>query len=79
MYWTLELASYLSDAPWPMTKAELIDYAIIEKPILYIETGNLNTQAVFQFLEGNYEQQFIISNPERYRIETVSKQFLKLI
>ena len=28
MYWTLELASFLSDAPWPMTKAELIDYAI---------------------------------------------------
>ena len=61
------------------TPSKLIDYAIIEKPILHIETGNLNTQAVFQFLEGNYEQQFIISNPERYRIETVSKQFLKLI
>jgi hypothetical protein len=28
MYWTLELASYLSDAPWPATKEELIDYAI---------------------------------------------------
>lgn len=28
MYWTLELASYLSDAPWPATKSELIDYAI---------------------------------------------------
>jgi hypothetical protein len=27
MYWTLELASYLSDAPWP-NKDELIDYAI---------------------------------------------------
>ena len=27
MYWTLELASYLSDAPWPATKDEL-DYAI---------------------------------------------------
>ena len=26
MYWTLELASYLSDAPWPATKDELIDY-----------------------------------------------------
>ena len=23
MYWTLELASYLSDAPWPATKDEL--------------------------------------------------------
>lgn len=28
MYWTLELASYLSDAPWPANKDELIDYAI---------------------------------------------------
>ena len=28
MYWTLELAYYLSDAPWPATKDELIDYAI---------------------------------------------------
>ena len=28
MYWTLELASYLSDASWPATKDELIDYAI---------------------------------------------------
>ena len=28
MYWTLELASYLSDALWPATKDELIDYAI---------------------------------------------------
>ncbi len=28
MYWTLELASYLSDAPWPATKNELVDYAI---------------------------------------------------
>ena len=28
MYWTLELASYLDDAPWPATKDELIDYAM---------------------------------------------------
>jgi hypothetical protein len=28
MYWTLELASYLSDAPWPASKDELVDYAI---------------------------------------------------
>ncbi|MBH75768.1 MAG: hypothetical protein CMP68_01190 [Flavobacteriales bacterium] len=27
-YWTLELASYLSDAPFPANKDELIDYAI---------------------------------------------------
>ena len=28
MFWTLELASFLEDAPWPATKDELIDYAI---------------------------------------------------
>ena len=28
MFWTLELASSLDDAPWPATKDELIDYAV---------------------------------------------------
>ena len=28
MYWTLELASHIDDAPWPCTKDELIDYAV---------------------------------------------------
>ena len=28
MYWTLELASKLEDAPWPATREELIDYAM---------------------------------------------------
>ncbi len=27
MIWTVELASFLDDAPWPATKDELIDYA----------------------------------------------------
>jgi hypothetical protein len=29
MIWTIELATYLDDAPWPATKEELIDYAIL--------------------------------------------------
>ena len=28
MYWTLELALKLEEAPWPATRDELIDYAI---------------------------------------------------
>ena len=28
MYWTLELAHHLEEAPWPATRDELIDYAI---------------------------------------------------
>lgn len=38
MYWTLELASYLDDAPWPATKEQLIDFADrIGAPIAVIE------------------------------------------
>jgi hypothetical protein len=27
MYWNLDLARYIADAPWPVTKDELINYA----------------------------------------------------
>ncbi|QQR98311.1 MAG: DUF2795 domain-containing protein [Sphingobacteriales bacterium] len=38
MYWTLELASYLEEAPFPATKDEIIDYAIrIGAPLEVIE------------------------------------------
>ena len=41
MYWTLELASYLEDAPRPASKDELIDYAVrMGLPMEVIE--NLN-------------------------------------
>jgi len=41
MIWTVELASYLDDAPWPATKEELIDYADrIGAPLEVLE--NLN-------------------------------------
>ncbi len=38
MYWTLELASKIEDAPWPATKDELLDYALrIGAPMEIIE------------------------------------------
>ena len=38
MYWTLELASKIEDAPWPATKDELLDYALcIGAPMEVIE------------------------------------------
>lgn len=51
MYWTLELASRLDDAPWPATKDELLDYANREGlPLEVIE--NLKE------LEGDDEEQY---------------------
>ena len=41
MYWTLELASYLEDAPWPATKDELIDFSIRSIVHLLLSTNRL--------------------------------------
>ena len=50
MYWTLELASKLDDAPWPATKDELLDYANrIGAPAEVIEK--------FEEREGDDEEQ----------------------
>ena len=51
MYWTLELASRLDDAPWPATKEELLDYDYREGlPLEVIEN--------LQELEGDDEEQY---------------------
>ena len=51
MYWTLELASKLEDAPWPATKEELLDYANrIGAPAEVIEN--------LEELEGDDEEQY---------------------
>ncbi len=61
------------------TPSKLIDYTILNKPILNIETGNLKTDTVQEFLKANYKGMFTIDNRDQYRIENVVKQFLKLV
>ena len=64
MYWTLELASKLEDAPWPATKDELIDYAmrsgapleVIENLQEYFTEGDkLKTEIMEQLKKVKYE------------------------
>ena len=58
MYWTLELASYLSDAPWPANKDELIDFAIrTGSPLEVVE----NLQAIED--EGRFMNLSMKSGP----------------
>lgn len=54
MYWTLELASYLEDAPWPATKDELIDFAMrTGAPLEVVENlqGIEDDEEVFETIE----------------------------
>ena len=67
MYWTLELASKLEDAPWPATKDELIDYAMRSgAPLEVIE--NLQEMEdegeIYESIEDSKEDFFF--NEEEY-------------
>ena len=50
MYWTLELASHLEDAPWPATKDELIDYAMPGIPLI-MPGERFTTDSIVDYLK----------------------------
>ena len=54
MYWTLELASKLEDAPWPATKEELIDYATRSGAPLEVLENLQRSEALPISLEGGF-------------------------
>ncbi|MCC5927637.1 MAG: glycosyltransferase [Cyclobacteriaceae bacterium] len=60
------------------TPSKLIDYAILDKPILSIQVGNLDTELVDQFMKGDYSRKYIVGDVEQYRIEHVINKFLEL-
>ena len=59
--------------------SKIIDYVIIKKPILSINSFDFDQKPVEEFLSGNYKKGLVIDNPEQYRIENVAKFFLKLV
>jgi len=57
--------------------SKLIDYAIVNRPILSINPHNFSENIFFDFLKGNFNSQLII-DIEEYKIENVVDKFLKL-
>ena len=77
MYWTLELASKLEDAPWPATKDELIDYAIrtgapleVVENLQEIEDDDENFETILLSTDAEEESR------EWYRIEGTGEFFV---
>ena len=60
------------------TPSKLIDYAIINKPVLSVRTGELDTNTAAGFLDGDYSNSYSIENPDQYRIGNVCSKFLHL-
>lgn len=61
------------------TPSKLIDYLIIDKPVLSITFGNLQATVVTEFLQGNYANKMVLPDKNNYRIDKVAGQFLALL
>jgi len=58
--------------------SKIIDYLIIDKPILSVKTGDLDKKTVLEFLNKNYKGKRKTPDRNCYRIENVVKNFLAL-
>lgn len=61
------------------TPSKLIDYLIIEKPILNVKYGDLKKEIINEFLNGKYNNRMTLPDKENYKIENVTHKFLALI
>lgn len=60
------------------TPSKLIDYALIEKPILSVGSKNIDTDNINKFLNKNYSGSFSVSDLKKYDIKNVALEFIKL-
>lgn len=58
--------------------SKLIDYAIINRPVLNIDK-NFKSTEILAFLEGDYSKRMQLPEPERYHIKRVTKLFMDLL
>lgn len=58
--------------------SKLIDYAIVNRPVLNIQGHHIHKNKILEFLSGDYTHQLKIENIDQYRIENVTRKFIKL-
>lgn len=64
--------------PAQQAPSKLVDYSFTGRPILSLNTNEVDEKIVDEFLEGNYTNAFKY-DIEKFRIENVSQTFLNLI
>jgi len=58
--------------------SKLIDYYLTGRPVLSLESGEIDPEAVDNFLAGSYTGRYNFENVDQYRIENVCERFLAL-
>ncbi len=61
------------------TPSKLIDYALTGRPILNLDPMSPDEEKMHEFLSGDYRNQLIIDDIERFNIRKVARQFVDLM
>lgn len=61
------------------TPSKLIDYAIVQRPVLSLKSFDLSIDLIKQFMNKDYSNALTIENVDDYRIENVAKAFINLM
>jgi hypothetical protein len=59
--------------------SKLIDYYLVDRPVLSLQSNEVNETQINQFLDGNYDHRFQFEEYEKFRIERVCNKFLELV
>jgi hypothetical protein len=59
--------------------SKLIDYAITGRPILSVNPVSPKKETILEFIKGDYSNQYVVHDIERYHISNVAEQFITLI
>lgn len=58
--------------------SKLIDYYIVDRPVLSLSSNEVDVEKIQEFLNGNYSKKFYFIDYEKFRIENVCGRFLSL-
>lgn len=58
--------------------SKLIDYLIVDKPVLSVKYKQLNIDYINEFISGNYRNRMDLGNPTDYQIENIVETFISL-
>lgn len=58
--------------------SKLIDYALSGRPIISLNSSDVDCKLIEEFMKGDYSRQYVIDDIEQFNIKNVAQQFLEL-
>jgi hypothetical protein len=59
--------------------SKLIDYLMLNKPVLSINSSNIDYKLFYEFINGNYQNKENLGSIENYNIEKIAKNFIDFL